>query len=133
MLEKLQAGEPYVIRLKCDGKLGTFRTFHDELRGDISMQENILDFVIIKRDGLPTYHFAHVIDDHLMRTTDVIRADEWLSSLPVHVQMFETMGFPVPRYTHLSPIMKLEEKEGRLHLPPQAQQAQGSRGPRTLL
>lgn len=112
VLEKLQAGEPYVIRLKCDGKLGTFRTFHDELRGDISMQENILDFVIIKRDGLPTYHFAHVIDDHLMRTTDVIRADEWLSSLPVHVQMFETMGFPVPRYTHLSPIMKLEEKEG---------------------
>ena len=109
---KLAAGEPYVIRLKCDGKLGTFRTFHDELRGDISMQENILDFVIIKRDGLPTYHFAHVIDDHLMRTTDVIRADEWLSSLPVHVQMFEKMGFPVPRYTHLSPIMKLEEKEG---------------------
>jgi glutamyl-tRNA synthetase len=75
------------------------------------MQENIIDTVIIKSDGLPTYHFAHAIDDHLMRTSDVIRADEWIASIPVHVELFETLGFPVPNYAHLSPIMKLEEKE----------------------
>ena len=74
------------------------------------MPENIMDAVIIKQDGLPTYHFAHVVDDHLMRTSDVIRADEWIASMPLHVQMFEMLNFPVPRYTHLSPIIKQEPK-----------------------
>ena len=111
ILANLAAQKPFVIRMRSTGREGVFRTIHDELRGDIIMQENILDTVIIKQDGLPTYHFAHVIDDHLMGSTDIIRADEWLSSLPVHVEMFETMGFPTPRYTHLSPIMKEEPKE----------------------
>lgn len=111
VLEKLAQGQSYVLRLRSSGVDGKFRVFHDELRGDISMPENVMDAVIIKQDGLPTYHFAHVVDDHLMHTSDVIRADEWIASLPLHVQLFETLGFPVPRYTHLSPIAKLEPKE----------------------
>ena len=111
VLENLKNGLPYVIRLRSQGQEGRFRTYSDVIRGDISMQENIIDMVIIKSDGLPTYHFAHVVDDHLMRTTDVVRADEWIASIPVHVEMFEALGFPVPRYAHLSPIMKNEVKE----------------------
>ena len=110
ILENLSQGKGYVIRLKSPGQEGKFRVFQDLLRGDISMPENIMDAVIIKQDGLPTYHFAHVVDDHLMRTSDVIRADEWIASLPLHVQMFEMLDFPVPRYTHLSPIAKQEPK-----------------------
>ncbi|MCI9120740.1 MAG: glutamate--tRNA ligase [Oscillibacter sp.] len=112
VLEKLDQGQRCVIRMKSRGTEGTSRVYHDIIRGDISMQENILDAVILKSDGLPTYHFAHVVDDHLMRTTDVIRADEWIASIPLHVEMFEMLGFPVPHYAHLSPIMKLEEHEG---------------------
>ena len=111
ILENLAQGKSFVIRLKSPGQEGKFRVFHDMLRGEISMPENIMDAVIIKQDGLPTYHFAHVVDDHLMRTSDVIRADEWIASLPLHVQMFEMLQFPVPRYTHLSPIAKQEPKE----------------------
>ena len=111
VLQNISDGKPYVIRLRSPGVEGTYRVFNDLLRGDISMPENIMDVVIIKQDGLPTYHFAHVVDDHLMRTSDVIRADEWIASLPLHVQMFEMLGFPVPRYTHLSPIAKQELKE----------------------
>ena len=114
VLHNIAEGKPYVIRLRSLGKEGKHRVFHDLLRGDISMPENIMDAVIIKQDGLPTYHFAHVIDDHLMRTSDVIRADEWISSMPLHVQMFEMLGFSVPRYTHLSPITKQEIKEDGL-------------------
>ena len=111
ILQKLAEGKKCVIRLRSPGEEGKQRVFHDMLRGDISMPENIMDAVIIKQDGLPTYHFAHVVDDHLMRTTDVIRADEWIASVPLHVQMFEMLNFPVPRYTHLSPITKMEPKE----------------------
>lgn len=111
ILENIAAGKPYVIRLRSEGVEGKVRVFEDLLRGEISMPENIMDAVIIKQDGLPTYHFAHVVDDHLMRTSDVIRADEWIASLPLHVQMFEMLGFAVPRYTHLSPIAKQEAKE----------------------
>lgn len=110
VLQNLADGKPYVIRLRSPGEEGKFRMYHDLLRGAISMPENIMDVVIIKQDGLPTYHFAHVVDDHLMRTSDVIRADEWIASLPLHVQMFEMLNFPVPRYTHLSPINKQEPK-----------------------
>ena len=111
VLANLEKGMPYVVRLRSKGQEGRSRVYHDLIRGDISMQENIIDTVIIKSDGLPTYHFAHVIDDHLMRTSDVIRADEWIASIPVHVEMFEALGFPVPNYAHLSPIMKQEPKE----------------------
>ncbi len=111
VLANIAAGKRWVIRLRSAGEEGKFRVFTDLLRGDISMPENIMDAVIIKQDGLPTYHFAHVVDDHLMHTSDVIRADEWIASIPLHVQMFEMLGFPVPRYTHLSPIAKQEPKE----------------------
>lgn len=110
VVQNLAEGKSFVIRLRSPGEEGKFRVFHDLLRGDISMPENIMDAVIIKQDGLPTYHFAHVVDDHLMRTSDVIRADEWIASMPLHVQMFEMLNFPVPRYTHLSPIIKQEPK-----------------------
>ncbi|MCI9367775.1 MAG: glutamate--tRNA ligase [Oscillospiraceae bacterium] len=111
VLKRIANGDRWIVRMRSGGRLGVSRVYHDMIRGDISMQENILDVVIIKGDGLPTYHFAHVVDDHLMRTTDVIRADEWIASIPLHVEMFEMLGFPVPRYTHLSPIMKNEAKE----------------------
>lgn len=111
VLKRIANGDRWIVRLRSGGRLGVSRVYHDMIRGDISMQENILDAVIIKGDGLPTYHFAHVVDDHLMRTTDVIRADEWIASIPLHVEMFEMLDFPVPRYTHLSPIMKNEAKE----------------------
>lgn len=111
VLKRIAGGEPWIIRFRSNGKLGSSQVYHDMIRGDLSMQENILDAVIIKGDGLPTYHFAHVVDDHLMRTTDVIRADEWIASIPLHVEMFRALDFPIPRYTHLSPIMKNELKE----------------------
>lgn len=111
VLKRIANGDRWIVRIRSNGKLGNTQVCHDTIRGDISMQENILDAVIIKGDGLPTYHFAHVVDDHLMRTTDVIRADEWIASIPLHVEMFQMLGFPVPRYTHLSPIMKNEAKE----------------------
>lgn len=111
VLTRIANGDRWIIRMRSGGKLGNNQVYHDMIRGDISMQENILDAVIIKGDGLPTYHFAHVVDDHLMRTTDVIRADEWIASIPLHVEMFRLLGFPVPCYTHLSPIMKNEPKE----------------------
>ena len=113
VIARLKRGEEFIIRLKSEGKDGQTREFYDEIRGPLTMPENIIDTVLIKRDGLPTYHFAHAVDDHLMRTTDVIRADEWISSLPIHVQLFETLGFPVPRYSHLSPIMKMDGNSKR--------------------
>ena len=111
VLNRIANGDHWIVRMRSGGKLGNSRVYHDGIRGDISMQENILDAVIIKGDGLPTYHFAHVVDDHLMRTTDVIRADEWIASIPLHVEMFQLLDLPVPRYTHLSPIMKNESKK----------------------
>ncbi|MDR0863222.1 MAG: glutamate--tRNA ligase [Oscillospiraceae bacterium] len=108
---KLAAGEEYVTRLRSPGVDGKTVDIEDGIRGVITMPENVLDVVIIKKDGLPTYHFAHAVDDHLMRTTDVTRADEWIASLPIHVQLFDVLGFTAPRYYHLSPIMKQEVNE----------------------
>jgi glutamyl-tRNA synthetase len=113
VLKKLSNGEEFIIRLKSEGKCGYFRDFNDGIRGTISLPENVFDTVLVKRDGYPTYHFAHVIDDHLMRTTDIIRADEWIASLPIHVQMFEMLGFEVPSYYHLSAIMKMDGSSKR--------------------
>lgn len=105
-LEKIENGEQYIIRLKSPGKPEKRVNFQDLIKGDISFPENNQDIVLIKGDGLPTYHFAHAIDDYLMRTTDVIRGEEWLSSLPIHVQLFEVLGFEAPRYAHIPTIMK---------------------------
>ena len=103
---KIDAGEEYVVRLKSPGKPDGRIKFKDEVKGKIEIQENILDIVLLKKDGTPTYHFAHAIDDHLMRTTHVTRGDEWLSSVPIHLQLFYVLGFKAPKYAHISPIMK---------------------------
>lgn len=106
--EKLAQGIPFVIRFKSHGSYDNKIVIQDGLKGKINFPENDLDIVIMKSDGLPTYHFAHVIDDYLMGTTHVIRGDEWLSSLPLHIQLFKAMGFKVPKYTHIAPIQKMD-------------------------
>lgn len=110
--EKINAGLPYVLRLKSPGKEETRISFNDAIKGEIEMPENVQDIVLLKTDGIPTYHFAHAIDDHLMGTTDVIRGDEWISSAPIHLQLFDILGFDAPNYAHISPIMKEDEETG---------------------
>lgn len=107
-LERINKGEKYIIRLKSPGILENRVEFHDLVKGDISFPENNQDIVIVKSDGLPTYHFAHAIDDSLMGTTTVIRGEEWLSSLPIHIQLFDILGFDRPEYAHTPTIMKLD-------------------------
>ena len=104
--EKIKNGEKYIIRFKSPGREDRKIKHHDIIKGNVEFPENDQDIVIIKADGLPTYHFAHAVDDHLMRTTHVIRGDEWLSSIPVHLQLFHELGFKAPKYAHISPIMK---------------------------
>lgn len=104
--EKLDAGESYVLRLRSPGSEENRISFVDGIKGKIEMPENDMDIVILKSDGIPTYHFAHAVDDHLMGTTDVVRGDEWISSAPIHLQLFELLGFEIPQYSHISPIMK---------------------------
>lgn len=106
--EKIKNGEKYIIRLKSKGDFERKIKVKDAVKGTVSFPENDMDIVIMKQDGLPTYHFAHLVDDYLMRTTHVIRGDEWLSSVPVHVQLFEMLGVKAPTYAHISPIMKEE-------------------------
>ena len=106
MAERIKAGVPYVIRFKSTGREDRKIQISDGIKGKITFPEYDIDIVIIKSDGLPTYHFAHMVDDHLMRTTHVIRSDEWLSSVPLHVQLFKEAGFKAPKYCHISPIMK---------------------------
>ena len=103
-IAKIKAGVPYIIRLKSPGNFENKVVLDDCIKGKIEMPENDMDVVIIKSDGLPTYHFAHAIDDHLMRTTHVVRGDEWVSSYPIHKQLFEVLGFEVPKYAHIAPL-----------------------------
>ena len=105
-MEKIKNGEPYIIRFKSPGREDRKIKHKDVIKGNVDFPENDLDIVIIKADGLPTYHFAHAVDDHLMHTTHVIRSDEWLSSVPLHLQLFQELGFKAPKYAHISPIMK---------------------------
>ena len=110
--EKIDAGTPFVVRLKSDGHQGEaakYITVQDGIRGELSMPENFQDVVILKATGIPTYHFAHAVDDHLMRTTHVVRGEEWLSSLPIHVELFEKLGFELPVYCHTAQLMKIGE------------------------
>ena len=104
--EKIKAGDPYIIRFKSQGREDRKIKHKDVIKGNVDFPENDQDIVIIKADGLPTYHFAHAIDDHLMHTTHVIRGDEWLSSVPLHLQLFQELGFKAPKYAHIAPIMK---------------------------
>ena len=109
---RIKNGEPYIIRLRSNGDYNKKIICHDEIRGDIAFPENDLDIVINKKDGLPTYHFAHLVDDHLMRTTHVIRADEWVSSLPLHYQLYQMFGFKPLKYAHISPLAKVDSETG---------------------
>lgn len=104
----IDEGKPYVVRLKSPGNEQNRIMFEDGIKGKIEMPENDEDFVLLKSDGIPTYHFAHAIDDHLMHTTHVIRGDEWISSVPKHIQLFRLLGFKVPKFAHVAPIMKLD-------------------------
>lgn len=104
--QRIQNGESYIIRFKSPGREDRKIKHKDVIKGNVEFPENDQDIVIIKADGLPTYHFAHAVDDHLMRTTHVIRGDEWLSSVPLHLQLFQELGFRAPKYAHIAPIMK---------------------------
>ena len=106
MCERVANGEKFIVRLKSPGNPNKKVRYTDMIRGVIEFPENDQDVVIIKSDGLPTYHFAHAIDDHLMRTTHVIRGEEWISSVPLHLQLFEVLGFELPTYVHMPTIMK---------------------------
>lgn len=113
--KNLAEGKPYVIRLRSGGDPADPKEIHveDAIRGTLTMPENIQDVVILKGTGLPTYHFAHVVDDHLMRTTHVVRGEEWLSSLPIHAELFDKLGFDIPMYCHTAVLMKSENGNRR--------------------
>ena len=113
---KIKNGEPYIVRLKSPGDFNKKISFNDLVRGRIEFPENDMDVVLIKSDGLPLYHFAHVIDDHLMRTTHILRGEEWISSTPVHLQLFQVLGFDIPKYAHLGVVMKIDEDGTRRKL-----------------
>ena len=106
--EKIKNGDPYIIRFKSPGNPDKKIKHKDVIKGSVDFPENDQDIVIIKSDGLPTYHFAHAIDDHLMQTTHVIRGDEWLASVPLHLQLFYVLGFKSPKYAHIAPMMKID-------------------------
>ncbi|MDD2376778.1 MAG: glutamate--tRNA ligase [Clostridia bacterium] len=105
MIEKVKSGEKYIIRLKSSGNHMKKISFIDMIRGKIDIAENDQDIVIIKSDNLPTYHFAHVVDDHFMRTTHVMRGEEWIPSVPIHLELFTKMGFKLPKFAHFPTIM----------------------------
>jgi len=111
--EELSKGKPFVLRVKAPQKPDSRFVLKDQVKGEVEMPENDQDMVLIKSDGLPTYHFAHVVDDHLMRTTHVIRGDEWLPSAPLHVQLFEMFEWEKPEFAHISPVMKIEGSSKR--------------------
>jgi len=109
----IDAGMTWTLRLKSNGDINKKCYFDDMIKGKIEMPENVIDVVLLKTDGIPTYHFAHVIDDHLMRTTHVTRGDEWIASVPLHLQLFRYLGFKPVKYAHVAPIMKEENGNKR--------------------
>ena len=113
--ENIAKGMEWTLRLRSPGELDKKCYFDDMIKGKIEMPENVQDVVLLKSDGIPTYHFAHAVDDHIMRTTHVIRGDEWVSSVPIHLQLFKVLGFKLPKFAHVSPIMK-EENGGKRKL-----------------
>ncbi|MBO7148877.1 MAG: glutamate--tRNA ligase [Clostridia bacterium] len=114
--EKIKAGVPFVLRFKSDGSVERKIKFTDLVKGDIEITENDKDHVLLKSDGIPTYHFAHAVDDYLMGTTHVVRGEEWLPSLPFHVQLFKALGFKLPKFLHISQLMKLDENGSKKKL-----------------
>ncbi len=105
---QLDAGNPWVLRFKSEGSIEKQFKFDDLVKGKLTITENDVDHVLLKSDGIPTYHFAHAVDDELMRTTHVVRGDEWLPSLPFHIQLFKALGFKLPKYVHIGPLMKMD-------------------------
>ncbi len=105
---QLEAGNPWVLRFKSMGSIENQFKFDDLVKGKLTITENDVDHVLLKSDGIPTYHFAHAVDDHLMRTTHVVRGDEWLPTLPFHIQLFKALGFKLPKYVHIGPLMKMD-------------------------
>ncbi len=105
---QLAAGNPWVLRFRSTGSIENQFKFEDLVKGKLTITENDVDHVLLKSDGIPTYHFAHAVDDHLMRTTHVVRGDEWLPTLPFHIQLFKALGFKLPKYVHIGPLMKMD-------------------------
>ena len=112
-IEKIKAGTRWVIRFRSEGDHDKKTKFVDAIRGEIELQDNDTDVVILKSDGLPTYHFAHVCDDHFMRTTIITRGEEWIPSTPIHLDMFRALGWKPPKYAHIPSIMKLDHGNKR--------------------
>ncbi len=106
--EQLDAGHSWVLRFRSTGSIENQFKFDDLVKGKLTITENNIDHVLLKSDGIPTYHFAHAVDDHLMRTTHVVRGDEWLPTLPFHIQLFKALGFKLPKYVHIGPLMKMD-------------------------
>ena len=115
IIEKVNNGVPFTVRLRSEGDIQRKIKFEDMIKGKIEMSENVNDVVILKADGIPTYHFAHAVDDHLMRTTHVVRGDEWIASVPTHIELFRALGNKPLKYAHIAPIMK-EENGGKRKL-----------------
>ncbi len=115
IIDKINSGAQYTVRLRSFGDISRKIKFDDMIKGKIEMSENVNDVVILKADGIPTYHFAHAVDDHLMHTTHVVRGDEWIASVPLHIELFRTLGFKPVKYAHIAPIMK-EENGGKRKL-----------------
>lgn len=112
-IARIKAGTPWVIRYRSMGDHDKKIKFKDQIRGELELADNDVDIVIMKSDGLPTYHFAHVVDDHFMRTTCVTRGEEWIPSTPIHLQLFRDLGWKAPKYAHLPVIMKLDHGNKR--------------------
>ncbi len=110
---QLSAGNPWVLRFRSEGSIENQFKFDDLVKGKLTITENDVDHVLLKSDGIPTYHFAHAVDDQLMRTTHVVRGDEWLPSLPFHIQLFKALGFKLPKYVHIGPLMKMDGNSKR--------------------
>jgi len=110
---ELSAGHPWVLRFRSTGSIENQFKFDDLVKGKLTITENDVDHVLLKSDGIPTYHFAHAVDDHLMRTTHVVRGDEWLPTLPFHIQLFKALGFKLPKYVHIGPLMKMDGNSKR--------------------
>ncbi len=112
----LENGDPFVLRILADGDPEKKTKFTDLVKGNLDVPENDEDFVLLKSDGIPTYHFAHAVDDHLMKTTHVIRGEDWLPSLPKHIQLFRYLGFKMPKYLHTAQILKTDENGNKKKL-----------------
>ena len=110
---QIDAGNPWVLRFRSTGSIENQFKFDDLVKGKLTITENDIDHVLLKSDGIPTYHFAHAVDDNLMRTTHVVRGDEWLPSLPFHIQLFKALGFKLPKYVHIGPLMKMDGNSKR--------------------